>query len=202
MSLPPEIFLFVISTAITPGPNNVMLMTSGLNHGIRKSVPHLVGINVGFTLMLIIIGMGLGSAFDSYPLFHQTIKIAGVLYLAYLAWMIAVTPTETQQLEKAKPITFLQAALFQWVNPKAWVMITGAVGSFTTQSTNIYLQVLMIAGTFAVLGTPCGATWLLSGVSLRRFLENPKYLRIFNRTMAILLIISIRPVIMELISHD
>ena len=179
-----------------------MLMTSGLNHGVRKSVPHLLGINVGFTLMLIILGMGLGGAFESYPVFHQTIKIIGVIYLAYLAWMIAITPTDTQQLEKAKPFTFLQAALFQWVNPKAWVMITGAVGSFTTQSTNIYLQVLMIAGTFLVLGTPCGATWLLSGVSLRRFLENPKYLKTFNRSMAILLIVSIRPVIMELISHD
>lgn len=179
-----------------------MLMTSGLNHGVKKSVPHLLGINVGFTLMLVILGMGLGSAFESYPLLHQTIKIVGVIYLAYLAWMIAITPTETQQLKKAKPFTFFQAALFQWVNPKAWVMITGAVGSYTTQTANIHLQVLMIAGTFVLLGPPCGATWLLSGVSLRRFLENPKYLRVFNRSMALLLIISIRPVIMELISND
>ena len=201
MSLPPEIFLFVISTSITPGPNNVMIMTSGLNHGVRRSLPHLLGINLGFTLMLVIIGIGLGTAFESFPLLHQSIKIVGALYLSYLAWIIATTPTEPKQQAKAHPISFLQAALFQWVNPKAWVMITGAVGTYTSQSGNIHQQVLMIAGTFMILGPPCTASWLMGGVGLRRFLENPNYLTLFNRSMAILLIVSIRPVVMELLAQ-
>ena len=200
MLLPPEICLFVFSVSITPGPNNVMIMTSGLNHGVKKSLPHLLGINLGFTLMLIIVGLGLGSLFEAVPGLHTMIKIIGASYLLYLAWIIGRTPTGPESGKTAKPITFYQAAIFQWVNPKAWVMITGAVATFTRQSESMHMQVLLIAATFLMLGPFCTATWLYSGVSLRRILRNPKYLRAFNISMAVLLVLSIRPVIVELLN--
>lgn len=199
MTLSPEIFLFVFSVSITPGPNNVMIMTSGLNHGIRKSLPHMIGINLGFTLMLIVVGLGLGSLFESNPQLHTVIKVLGACYLVYLAWKIASTPTGPELQAKARPISFLQAAVFQWVNPKAWVMITGAVATFTTQDASISSQVLLIATTFLMLGPFCTGTWLFSGVTLRRLLSEPGYRRAFNITMAILLILSIRPVVLEFI---
>lgn len=184
MTLSPDVILFIISTSITPGPNNVMLITSGVNHGIKKSLPHLLGINVGFLLMLIILGLGLGSLFETAPGLHLVIKVVGVSYLLYLAWLIAKTPTTTLDREKARPLTFFQAAFFQWVNPKAWVMITGAVATFTSQSSPIPGQVLTLAGLFSVFGPPCGSIWLLGGATLKRLLQNPVYLKYFNITMA------------------
>ena len=174
-----------------------MIMTSGLNHGVRKSLPHLLGINLGFTLMLLVVGMGLGSLFERFPIFHTGIKLAGMLYLLFLAWKIATTPTGPSSQAKAKPLTFIEAAIFQWLNPKAWVMITGAVATYTSQSFNIHLQVLMIAGIFLALGPSCTATWLFGGVTLKRFLSQPQYLKVFNVSMALLLVVSVRPVIVE-----
>ncbi len=202
MNLPPEIILFVFSMSITPGPNNIMIMTSGLNHGVVKSIPHMLGINIGFTVMLIAIGLGLGTLFETFPAAHQVIKVVGTLYLLYLAWLIARTPTHSTAHANSKPISFFQAALFQWVNPKAWVMITSVIATYSDPDQAIWLQVLAIAGLFAVMGPPITATWLLGGVSLQRVLKTPKYLRFFNWTMAALLVISIRPVVMELLRHE
>jgi threonine/homoserine/homoserine lactone efflux protein len=199
MSLIPAIALFALSTSITPGPNNAMIMASGLNHGIRKSLPHFAGINLGFFLMVICIGFGLGTVFESAPQLHEIIKIAGVLYLIYLAWRIAMTPTTNLDREIAQPLTSLQAALFQWVNPKAWVMISGAVATFTSQSSSIYGQVLLIAGIFITVGTPSCLLWLLGGVGLKRILTSPKQVRVFNVTMALLLVASMVPVVHQLL---
>ncbi len=201
MPLSLDVILFIISTSVTPGPNNVMLVASGVNHGIRKSLPHLLGINVGFLLMLIVLCFGLGSVFETAPNLHLIIKVVGVTYLLYLAWLIARTPTTTFEGGKARPLTFHQAAVFQWVNPKAWVMITGAVASFTNQAAPIAPQILTITALFAIFGPPCGTIWLLGGASLKRLLQNPLYLKRFNVTMAVLLALSVRPVILELIRY-
>ena len=199
MNMVPAIVLFALSTAITPGPNNAMIMASGLNHGIQKSLPHFVGINVGFLVMVICIGFGLGTVFEAAPALHGIIKIVGLFYLIYLAWLIATTPTTNMDRKVAKPLSALQAALFQWVNPKAWVMISGAIATFTSPASSIYSQVLLIAGIFFAVGTPSCLLWLLGGVSLGRVLKNPRHLKMFNVTMALLLVASVYPVASELL---
>lgn len=200
MSMLPSLALFALSASITPGPNNAMIMASGVNHGVRKSLPHFAGINLGFFLMVIGVGFGLGAVFEAIPTLHTVIKVLGILYLLYLAWLIATTPTMAEAQSAAKPLTLAQAALFQWVNPKAWVMISGAIATFTSSSsTSIYLQVLVVATVFITVGTPSCLLWLFGGVGLRRFLNKPQRLKAFNIAMALLLIASLYPVIQELL---
>ncbi|MEC8429674.1 MAG: LysE family translocator [Pseudomonadota bacterium] len=194
------LFLFTISATITPGPNNVMIMTSGLNYGIRKSMPHLLGICFGFPVMVIVVGSGLGVVFQWLPILHTLIKITGIVYLLYLAWLIANSAPTDLNGEKARPFTFMQAALFQWVNPKAWVMATGAIAAFTTADANIYWQSLIIAGVFFIIAFPCVGTWLYFGVALKRVLSSPSHQRWFNVAMAVLLVVSMLPSIIDLIA--
>jgi len=191
--------LFVISASVTPGPNNVMIMSSGVNYGVKKSLPHLFGIAAGFTLMVFLAGIGFGSFFIDYPLFHDLIKFIGTLYLLFLAWMIATTSNVSLENQHSKPFSFLQAALFQWVNPKAWVMITGAVALFISGSSNILSDVLLIAFSFFLFGTPCVCIWLFFGVGLKKYMTDPVHLKRFNVSMALLLVLSILPAIKELV---
>lgn len=187
--------LFTVVMAITPGPNNAMLMASGVNHGIKASLPHFLGINLGFPIMVIVMGMGIGSLFDKFPIIHQSIQVAGALYLLYLAWLIATTTTSRLTKKSARPLSFIQAAIFQWVNPKAWLIIAGALAAYTDKSGNIYLQVAIMALTFIILGSPCSMVWLACGHALRKLLSDPAWLRAFNLSMAILLVSSLIPVI-------
>lgn len=200
MELYIAILVFAVSTTITPGPNNIMIMTSGLNFGLKRSVPHLLGICLGFPLMVAGVGIGFGVVFEQFPIAHEVIKVLGVLYLIYLAYLVATSAPSSMEsdLDKAKPLTFLQAALFQWINPKAWVMATGAVAAYTTQDAGMMLQVMFIAFAYLMAGLPCVGMWLVCGTGLKRFLKEVKYQRIFNFTMATLLIVSILPVINEL----
>ena len=200
MEPPSAIYLFALSTAITPGPNNAMILASGLNHGIRRSLPHLFGINVGFMVMVIVVGLGLGTMFAAAPMLHDVIKIVGILYLSYLAWLIAATPVNDLERQEAKPLSFWQAGLFQWVNPKAWIMVTGAIAAYTSPAADMALQVLVMAGIFFVMGTPCTTVWLCGGASLKHLLRKPAHQRAFNVSMAILLIASISPVVIDLIT--
>lgn len=201
MELILPIFLFAISATITPGPNNIMLMASGLNFGIQKSIPHLLGVTIGFPFMVILIGLGFEIVFEKYPLLHEVIKIAGIIYLIYLAWRIATSAKQSLDDAKPTPFRFWQAVLFQWVNPKAWVMATGAIAAYTSISADFFNQVLIIALTFMVVAFPCAGSWLVFGSSLKRFLQKPAYQQAFNITMALLLIISILPVINEWITE-
>jgi len=194
-----SVLLFAASTTVTPGPNNVMIMTSGLNHGIRKSLPHLLGISIGFPLMLILIGIGLGSLFETFPVIHEIIKITGVLYLLYLSWLIAASPTSAMEDKVLNPLSFFQAVLFQWVNPKAWVVAIGAVSAFTSLSSNFYKEVMMISIIFFFVAIPNLSIWLFFGIGLKRILKQPFYQKIFNILMALLLVGSISPVVYELI---
>tara|TARA_R110001583_G_scaffold19176_1_gene75358 strand:- start:312 stop:926 length:615 start_codon:yes stop_codon:yes gene_type:complete len=198
MELLLAILLFAVSTSITPGPNNIMIMTSGLNHGVKNSLPHLLGICFGFPVMVILIGLGIGVFFEIYPLFHEIIKIFGVIYLLYLSWLIAVSSPSSLESEISKPFSFVQAALFQWVNPKAWIMAAGAVSAYTTSSTDIFIQVIYIALAFFVVSFPSVGVWLIFGAVLKKYLKSPKHQKIFNVTMALLLIASVLPVLKEL----
>ena len=189
------IILFALVAAFTPGPNNIMIMASGLNHGARASMPHYLGICIGFPAMFFAVGFGLGLMFERYPAIHTGIKVVGTLYLLYLAWLIATSQPSSEKMEKRPPLTFWQAALFQWVNPKAWVMGTSAIAAFTTVGADMNTQILWVWLVFTACTAPAVAVWMLGGVGLQRFLREPKRLRMFNLVMAGLLVISVWPVI-------
>ena len=192
------IIVFAITTCVTPGPNNAMIMTSGLNYGIRRSMPHYGGICLGFPLMVVAVGLGIARLFEQYPPLHVILKLGGAAYLSYLAWKIASAPVSEINETRGKPFSFLQAAAFQWVNPKAWVLAVGATVTYTVISDTYVSQVLVIALIFLVFGAPCIMLWLWFGASLKTILQKPGYVRIFNISMAILLMGSLIPVFFEL----
>ncbi len=192
------IIVFVISTCVTPGPNNTLIMASGLNYGVRRSMRHFFGICIGFAAMVFAVGLGIAGLFEQYPLLHIFLKIAGAAYLSYLAWRIASAPVSEFNETKGKPFTFLQAAAFQWVNPKAWVLAIGATVTYTVISDTYVFQVLTIALMFLIFGSPCTMLWLWFGASLKNILQKPSYVRIFNVSMATLLMGSLVPVFLEL----
>jgi len=191
--------LFGVIAAITPGPNNVMLTTTGLNFGVRRGVPHLLGICIGFPVMLALIGLGFGALFQLYPILHEVIKIIGVIYLLFLAWKIASAGSGAAKVRQSKPINFWQSAAFQWINPKAWIMGSSALAAYTTLDDNFFIQVLIICVTFMIITIPCAGIWLVFGAGLQHFLRDPKHLRIFNLCMALLLVASILPVVWEML---
>ncbi len=195
----PALVLFVVTSTVTPGPNNIMILSSGLNFGVYKSLPHYFGICFGFTAMVFCVGLGLGAIFEQYPILHQLIKIAGVIYLLYLAWLVANSSSSSLENQSATALTFFQAALFQWVNPKAWVMVTGAVAAYTTVAADIYWQVIVITLVFFVASFPCVGVWLIFGVALRKLLRTAKHQKIFNVLMALLLVLSVLPVMYDLL---
>jgi threonine/homoserine/homoserine lactone efflux protein len=176
-----------------------MLMSSGVNFGIRRSLPLVFGVKLGFPAMFVAIGLGLGSVFQRFPLIHDVITVVGVIYLLYLAWKIAGSARPKQANAAAHPLTFTQAALFQWVNPKAWVMAMGAIAAFTTTGADINQQVFNIAGIFMLASVPSAWTWLLFGVALQRLLADDQWRKRFNLSMAALLVLSIVPVVIDLV---
>ena len=190
-----SVALFAVSSSVTPGPNNIMVMTSGVNFGARKSLPLLSGICVGFTIMLLLVGVGFGQVFHFFPQLELIIKVLGSAYLLYLAWQIAITKEIGKGQQQGAPFGFMKGALFQWVNAKAWVVAIGAISAFTTVGGGYFSQNLTIAGTFLVASFPCVGVWLMFGSALRRWLTKQHYLRWFNLTMALLLVVSIVPVI-------
>ena len=198
MELYLAIFFFGVSTGITPGPNNIMLMTSGMNFGIKRSIPHVLGICVGFPVMIILIGLGFSIVFEKFPILHEVIKILGLVYLLYLSWLIANASPDKLESKEPKPFTFLQAALFQWVNPKAWVVATSSISAYTTLEGNIYSQVLIIAISFFFAAIIATSTWLVFGKGIKQVLQSTKQQRVFNISMAALLVASVFPVILQL----
>ncbi len=192
------IIAFAITTCVTPGPNNAMIMTSGLNYGIRRSLPHYAGICLGFPVMVMAVGLGISQLFEQFPVLHIFLKIIGVGYLSYLAYKIASAPVSEIRVTEGKPFSFLQAAAFQWVNPKAWVLAIGATVTYTVISDTYVLQVVTIAFIFLLFGAPCIMLWLWGGASLKNILRNPRLVRSFNISMAVLLMVSLIPVFAEL----
>lgn len=192
------IILFAIATCVTPGPNNTMIMTSGLNYGIRRSLPHFSGIILGFPVMVIAVGLGLSTIFEQYPILHTLLKLVGASYLTYLAYKIASAPVTELSETVGKPFSFIQAAAFQWVNPKAWVLAVGATATYTVMGQDYATQVAIIAVIFLIFGAPCILLWLWFGSALKSLLQKPQSVRIFNYSMAALLIASLIPVFIDL----
>ena len=192
------VIAFSITACVTPGPNNAMIMASGLNYGISRSMPHYLGIVLGFPTMVLAVGLGIAQFFEAYPTMHLVLKITGAAYLSYLAYKIATAPVSESSEAKGKPFTFIQAAAFQWVNPKAWVLAVGATVTYTTLGEGYVLQVITIGLIFLVFGAPCIMLWLWGGASLKTLMRNPNTVRVFNISMAILLVGSLVPVFIEL----
>ena len=201
---------FCVVTLFTPGPNNIMLMTTGLNFGLRRGLPHMFGVALGFAAMVLAIGLGLGAVVTAYPVLYSVLKYAGAAYLLYLAWAIATSGPvgrETADAGEAgrvgiggrgqgRPISFLQAVAFQWVNPKAWVMAVGAISTYATVAV-FPMNVALIAGLFGTLGVASSATWIGFGSFLQHVLRNARAVRVFNAVMAALLVASLYPIVTD-----
>jgi threonine/homoserine/homoserine lactone efflux protein len=185
--------LFAFVSSVTPGPNNLMLLASGVNHGFRATLPHMAGVSIGFFILLASVGLGLGLLFEQVPQLYLVLKWLGTAYLLYLAWGVA-TAGAPKDAEASHPISFWGAAGFQWVNPKAWVMAVGAFSSYVPAHSSRAL-VLAAAAWFAIVGIPAISLWAFSGSRLRHWLRIPHYRRIFNGLMAVLLVASLAPML-------
>ncbi|AMR67218.1 LysE family translocator [Aquipseudomonas alcaligenes] len=189
--------LFAFVTSVTPGPNNMMLLASGVNFGIRRSLPHMLGISLGFMLLVAAVGLGLGQLFEQFPPLYTVLRYGGAAYLLYLAWKIAGSGApDADGKATGKPFTFFQAAAFQWVNPKAWIMAIGAITTYTPQE-GFLVNVLLIAALFALVNCPSVGLWTVAGSLLRRWLDRPRVLRAFNIGMALLLVASLYPILID-----
>ena len=186
--------LFALASSITPGPNNLMLMASGANFGFRRTIPHMLGVGLGFTLMVLLVGVGLVQVFNAVPVSYQILKIVSVVYLLYLAWKIGTAAPIAGEVDAAgTPFTFVQAALFQWVNPKAWTMALTAVSVYSPSQSVVAMA--FVAAVFGTINLPCISLWTTLGQQLQRILTSPARLRVFNITMAMLLVGSLYPVL-------
>jgi threonine/homoserine/homoserine lactone efflux protein len=184
---------FAFVTSITPGPNNLMLMASGANFGFRRTLPHMLGVGIGFTVMVALVGVGLVQVFDAFPATYAALKAISVIYMLYLAWKIANAAPPRTDAAAGTPLTFLQAALFQWVNPKAWAMALTATAVYAPSRS--LGAVALVALIFGAVNLPSVGSWVALGQELRRFLTRPARLRAFNLVMALLLVASLYPVL-------
>ena len=189
--------MFAVVMFFTPGPNNIMLLSSGLTYGFRPTIPHIMGITFGFAFMVGAVGLGLGTIFIAYPVLQTILKYAGVAYLVYLAWAIAMSePVKPDQDNRRGPMTFWGAAMFQWVNAKGWVMVIGTITAYAAIAAypwNILIQVSLSL----ILGALSCTAWALFGSSLRPILTSHRAVRAFNIVMAVLLLASLYPVFMD-----
>ena len=182
---------FAFVTSITPGPNNLMLMASGANFGLRRTVPHMLGVGLGFGFMVVCVGLGLAGLCEAWPPLRLVLAVLSVGYLLWLAWRIA-TAAAPEGGAVGRPMTFAQAAAFQWVNPKAWTMALSAVTLYASASV---WSVLLVAAVFTAVNLPTVSSWTVLGVQMKRFLTSPLRLRAFNWTMAALLVASLWPTV-------
>jgi len=197
--------LFAFVSSITPGPNNTMMLASGVNFGFARSLRHMTGITAGFCFMILLMGMGLGTVFERVPLLYTLMRYAGGVYMLVLAWKIfrskpmpdaATTDTVTTRTALARPMGFAAAAAFQWVNPKAWVMALGAITTYLPARHSLW-QLLALIGVMGVINMPSTGSWALFGSKMRRQLQQPVFLRVFNALAALALVASLYP----LLSH-
>ncbi|MDG1990498.1 MAG: LysE family translocator [Dehalococcoidia bacterium] len=185
--------LFVFVASVTPGPNNTMLLASGVNFGYKQTLPHLAGISAGHFILLMAVGNGLEAVFNIYPVTYQAMKIIGVSYLMYLAVKIIRSNTlESDQTKQARPLSFIGGAAFQWVNPKAWMMSIGFFSTYMPEESSmtfVTLSCLM----FSLINFPTISLWAGLGTKMVHYLQNIRLRTMFNWMMALLLIISMIP---------
>jgi threonine/homoserine/homoserine lactone efflux protein len=188
--------VFATVMFFTPGPNNIMLLSSGLTYGFRRTLPHVAGITIGFAFMVGAVGLGLGTVFIAFPVLQTILKYAGIAYLLYLAAAIAMSGPVSAQDNRRGPMTFWGAAMFQWINVKGWVMVIGTITAYAAIASfpwNIVIQVALSL----LLGAVSCSVWALFGSALRPVLTSPRAVRSFNIVMALLLLASLYPVLSE-----
>ncbi len=198
--------VFAAVSSGTPGPNNLMILTSGVNFGMKRSIPHLMGITLGFCFMIFCVGMGLQTMFTVFPQLETVLRYGGTAYLLWLAWKIANSgppSSNSGEGKAAKPMGFWAATAFQWVNPKAWFMAISAITTYASAATDAEFgsklsQVLLVVLVFGAINLPLVACWGWFGSAMRRFLQDPKNLKIFNVTMAVMLIASLYPIVLPM----
>jgi threonine/homoserine/homoserine lactone efflux protein len=202
MSVQTEILIALISfcfvTTVTPGPNNMMLLSSGVTWGFKRTIPHIFGISGGCAIMVIVLGWTVAGIASQSPLFYRALHILSTAYLLWLAWKIATSTGPNDAQAKGRPLRLIDAAAFQWVNPKAWAMVLGAIASFARPG-HLTTDVPLIAGVLVVVGLPCIALWAGAGTMLKGLLRDHRALRGFNIIMALLLVASILPGLRELV---
>ncbi|QBQ16475.1 LysE family translocator [Acinetobacter haemolyticus] len=177
-------------TSITPGPNNIMLAASGLNFGLKRSIPHILGIGFGFGVMVILVGYGIGAALGSSPLLYEILKIIGISYLLYLAYKIYRAGSIKTDTKVDKPLSFMGAALFQWVNPKAWIMAMGAITTYSSANSRL-VEFVFIGVIFGLVSIPSVGVWAYMGEKLKMIVNHPRKVQLFNTVMALLLVASV-----------
>ncbi|HEY4923842.1 MAG TPA: LysE family translocator [Roseiarcus sp.] len=190
------LIVFCFVSAITPGPNNLMLLTSGVNFGFRRTIPHMLGVGLGFALMVGLVGIGLDAIFTRFPALLPIMRYAGVAYMLWLAAKLALAGPVGEKEYSGNPLGFFGAAAFQWINPKAWFIAVGALTAYAV-SEDYTRSVIVVALVFGIVTLPCVAAWVLFGTAMRRVLSNPRFVRPFNIAMALLLVASIIPVLTE-----
>jgi threonine/homoserine/homoserine lactone efflux protein len=184
---------FAFITSITPGPNNIMLTASGVNFGFRRTIPHMLGISAGFAALLLASGFGLGTLFYAWPAAQTALKVVGIFYMLWLAWRVATAGEIGDHEHATSPMSFWEAALFQWINPKGLIMALGAM--------SIYIRpgevgdILLVTLVFTAINLPSVGTWAVFGSTLRNVLKDPMKVRVFNVVMALLLVASIVPML-------
>ncbi|WP_089139390.1 LysE family translocator [Vibrio rumoiensis] len=187
------LFTFVLISTASPGPNNIMLMTSGANIGFLRTVPHMLGVVFGFSFMVLLVGLGLMSLFKLYPVLHQLLNIACITYLFYLAFKIARSQPGSSDAEY-QPMSFLAASYFQWINPKAWTMAITAVSVYN--SLNNWQGVLIVSLMFGLVNMPSATLWIYAGQKLQIWLNSPLRVKWFNYSMSTLLVLSVVPMML------
>jgi threonine/homoserine/homoserine lactone efflux protein len=188
---------FALALSATPGPNNAMLAASGATFGIARSVPHLLGVSIGFPVMFAAVALGAGGALRAYPAIAVALHWIGAAYLLVLAWHVArARPADARGTARSRPLNFIEAALFQWANPKAWLIAISAIATYATEGARVATApVLMLAGLFLIVCIPCTMLWTGIGAGAARVLRSPRHLRLFNVGMALLLVASLVPML-------
>jgi threonine/homoserine/homoserine lactone efflux protein len=198
----PDLFLALLSfcfvATITPGPNNMMLLASGVTYGFKRTIPHMLGITSGVAVMALMLGLSMAGIAQHLPRLYAVLHVVSTLYLLWLAWRIATSAGPGSAGRNGRPMNTVEGILFQWVNPKAWAMVLGAITSFTRPE-HLLADLPIVVGTFLTVGLPCNMVWAGTGATLQSMLREPRTLRIFNVAMAAILVISILPGLRELL---
>lgn len=188
--------VFALAASITPGPNNLMMMASGATFGLKRTAPHMAGVVLGFGAMTLAVGLGLAEVLKASPVLFAVLRWAAAAYILYIAWRMVTAKGPGIAVTGEKPMSFLGAVAFQWVNPKAWVMALGAVGTYAEHG-RFLVDVVIIAVAFMIINVPCALTWTGFGSGIRRWFRKPGHLKAFNWTMAALLVASLYPLVTE-----
>ncbi|MCF7791928.1 MAG: LysE family translocator [Victivallales bacterium] len=191
------VFIYGITITVTPGPNNFMLLSSGLNFGIRKSLPHCFGIWTGNIIMLTSAALGLAVLFTDYPAIHYLLKILSSAFLLYLSWKFGTTAPKSLNCNnvRSKPLNFFQACLFQWVNPKAWIFSVTSITVFIPSDNNVLRVTLMVVSVLVVTMIISTFIWLTGGFYLEKIFKTPKQQKIFNICLGIILALTVIPIL-------